>query len=129
MTNNNTNTKWKDLEDKKRIFNSSSRFVDSIGILKIIFLLLLLVMVFRSLSGVNSISFTSFLTWLRDFHPLLQNFSFVDLSIVGDWGIFNFFKDFLNIFMQVISVAVFVCKAIVNFISYVFGFVRFLFLF
>ena len=86
MTNNNTNTKWKDLEDKKRIFNSSSRFVDSIGILKIIFLLLLLVMVFRSLSGVNSISFTSFLTWLRDFHPLLQNFSFVDLSIVGSFS-------------------------------------------
>jgi len=97
-------------------------------VLKLVFFVILIAMLFSSLVGNNNtITFSSLIDWIENYHPAIDNFSFVDLTIQDDWGLFNGLKDFFNVIMQIFSFLVYIFKALVNAISYIGGFVQFLF--
>ncbi len=90
--------------------------------------LLIVVVTYQMLTGSDrSLTFKGFLDWLSDFHPLISDVSFVDHSILDSWGLFDGFRNFLNIFINIFDFALYCVKSAVNLISYATGFVGFLF--
>lgn len=88
---------------------------------------LLLLMTCSLIRGGDNITFTAFLEFLSQQGTNFAMTNFVDYSIVGDWGLFNFLKDFLNILMIPISVTVYVLKFAWNVLVFLLGLVQFLF--
>lgn len=96
--------------------------------LLLVFFIILISTLFSSLIGnQNTITLGGFLDWIENYHPAIGNLSFNDLTIHGDWGIFDGFKNFLNVLMNIFSFLVYICGALVNAISYIAGLVHFLF--
>lgn len=102
------------------------------GILRI-FVALILFLRFTGLlfdTGSN-ISFSSFLEWI-------DNFKAIDISwlptlgdklvIAGDWGLFDFFRSFINtVFLKPIQVMLFVSISLLNLIYLLLKFIGFIF--
>lgn len=102
----------------------------SFGIFKLFFLILIMVLLVRFLYNPNSIVNTlSFLDMLSDLPSVSSSFkSFWQmLEITSDWGLFNFLRDFLNFFVDIGSVAMWICGSIIDLLSFVLSFVRYLF--
>ena len=47
---------------------------------------------------------------------------------IGDWGIFNWFADFVRFFLNILNFLVWLGKSLLNCLTYMFYFVRWLFL-
>lgn len=75
----------------------------------------------------NTLSFESFLTYLSNAPAVVPNFSVSDFSITGDWGWFDFFRRFLNIFTGIFGVSCFLADYIMRVLNYFFYFIKFLF--
>lgn len=94
-----------------------------ISIFLTIFLVLFTINVYLYL--VNPYYFLSFSDLFRIFEsaPKLDS-NVIQLAfnsgITDDWGMFNFFRDFLNGFWQIIGVITYVCVGIVNGAIYLF---------
>ena len=94
-----------------------------------IMILLLFIALIRNAQGWQHLSFSSFLDYLTTSPTIIPSFSVTDFAIVSDWGIFNFFRDFFNIFTQTFGVLIWICSSIFNVLLYLFYFVRFIFRF
>lgn len=121
---------------ERRVFSERrSRFLafspnrdTSFSLLKIVFCLLLISLVFTALSGgTGSKTFTGLLNWLSDFHPAISNVTFKSSAILSDWGIFDGLRVLINMLVTIADVVVFLCKGLINCISYITGFFAFLF--
>ncbi len=91
-----------------------------------VFFFVLCVLMFYSVAfnTGRTITFTSLLQSLAD-APVIDNSwisSFSDLTIRGDWGIFDFLKNFLNSFVGVISFLLYLVNGLVQLITY-FGYI------
>lgn len=70
---------------------------------------------------------------LEDFLQMLGTFSqpvltpFINLSITADWGVFNFFRGFLNLFGGVLSLIYFAGANLVNVMYFVFNIIPYIF--
>ena len=99
------------------------------SILGIVFMLILMAALLRKLSGGSSIpTFTSFLEMLTSVPDI--SIPFINAGIIqqlGDWGIFNFLRDFLNIFIDLLNIVVFLCNGFIQINLYVIYFVRWFF--
>lgn len=84
--------------------------------------------VFNVLRNGDTLTFTSFLQFLSEQGQNFNFVSFVDYSITSDWLVFNFLRDFLNIFIQIFNVAIYLSKLFIQLIVFTFNFVKFLFL-
>lgn len=97
-------------------------------ILSLIFCILLIVMIFRKFTGNNNTpTFTSFLDMLTNVKtPSIPfvNFSF---TVLGDWGVFNFLRDFLNVFVDLFNVILFLVNGIISLFQYVTSFITWLY--
>lgn len=51
-------------------------------------------------------SFKSLIDYLADMPDVSVYFSTIDLSITADWGVFNFFRSFLNFFVDSFEILV-----------------------
>lgn len=105
-------------QDKKETQESA------FGVLKLIFLILLIFAVVGALRNQDIFTFRGFL-------DLLQNAPQIDLGWLnwetinlGDWGLFNFLRDFFNFFIEIINVLAFAGTCIVQAILYVLYFVK-----
>ena len=106
---------------------SKSRFIFS-GIFYFIIMLLLVFALYHTLAtDTTQLTFTSLLDWLHDFHPIIQNNSYVSNVMTGDWGLFDFLRVFFNLFIQVFDFALYAVKSLLNILSYVSGFIVFMF--
>lgn len=109
--------------------STTTKLLGLSGVLKIVFLFLLLGMLFRLLKGETILpTFTSFLETLESV-PNLSNswLSNVDLSITADWDKFNFLRDFLNLFIEPIEIVFTMINGIGQVLIYVFYFIKWLF--
>lgn len=121
----------------KNVVSSSSStrlrhesFSDSTGwtLAKLVLAILLISLVFSLLNqSNNTLTFTSFLQWLQDFHPTFTDVHYVSHALGGDWGLFEFIRLPVDITIQVFDFLLFLVKNLVNVLSYVTSFVRFIF--
>lgn len=109
-------------------FNQNYRqmsYPSSGGAFRVFFFLLCVLMFYSvAFNTGRTITFTSLLQSLAD-APVIDNSwisSFSDLTIRGDWGIFDFLKNFLNSFVGVISFLLYLVNGLVQLITY-FGYI------
>lgn len=109
--------------------STTTKLLGFSGVLKIIFLFLLVGLLFRVLKGNTGLpTFTSFLDTLQGV-PNLSNswLANVNLTIITDWGAFNGFRDFLNLLIEPIEIIFTMINGIGQVLIYLFYFVRWLF--
>lgn len=116
-------------DSKKDVFyDPEVKSVPTARILSLVFLILLAVMIFRKFTGNNNIpTFTSFLEMLTNIEtPTIPfvNYSFTSL---GDWGVFNWLRDFLNVFVDLFNVILFLVNGIISLFQYVTNFIMWLY--
>lgn len=123
----NTKTEIKEVQSVK--INHTGRFKGTTGsIFKVLIAILIGVALVRVLSGNEIISFQTLLEYLGNAPVVNMPFKFFnDLTIVGDWGLFNFLKDFFNLTTGVVSILVFLATGLINAIIYLTYFIRFIF--
>ena len=84
-----------------------------------IFSSILLVLVMLSvIKNGDTMTFTSFLDFLSSNSSTFDFVNYVDYSIVGDWGLFNFLRDFFNLFIQVLNLAIYLTKIFIALIKF-----------
>lgn len=110
-----------------------SRFDDlrrGFSILGIVFLLILCAVLIRRFNNSDDIpTFESLLHFLTEMPaPSIPFLSFSPSSF-GDWGAFNFLRDFFATFSQVINVLIFLVNGLIVLVNYVIVFMRWLFVF
>ncbi|HBP44123.1 MAG TPA: hypothetical protein DD621_05640 [Clostridiales bacterium] len=94
----------------------------------IIFLLLLVISFVRLLFNSSLVTFTGFLDFLTTCPTITIPTSFYNsLSLAGiDWGIFNWFRNFLNFFTSSFSFIIFIITNLINALSIVFWFLKYI---
>lgn len=109
--------------------NPTGHFKGStLSVFKVLVCILILVSLWRLLGGVSPVSFGSFLEYMSNAPVISMPFKFFnDLTIVSDWGLFNFIRDFINLNTGVIGVLVFLATGAINAIQYITYFIRFIF--
>ncbi len=96
-------------------------------VLSLIFITILSINLIRSFgSNASSVSFHSFLQYMTTC-PQINISNIVNLSIGGDWGPFDFLRNFLNSLSAILSFALWVAVQLINCLTYIFYFVRFIF--
>lgn len=116
---------------ERNLFRSERRrdFKTGLSILSLVFIIILAAGLLRKLSGGSSVpTFTGFLEMLTSVPDI--SIPFINAGIIqqlGDWGIFNFLRDFLNIFIDLLNIVVFLCNGIVQINLYVIYFLRWFF--
>lgn len=99
------------------------------SLFSLILMVLIVAMLFRKFVGSKSIpTFTSFLELLTTVKtPSIPFSDFSFTAIASDGGIFDFLKNFLNMFVALFNVIVFLANGLMSLGSYVYFFVRWLF--
>lgn len=101
---------------KKSILFSVLSFIIVIG---------LLVSLLASLAMQDfNFSLSYFLQIVSSVPDVTGVFTFNDLTITGSWGIFDFLRNFLNLFTSVLSFLVLLVGNLVQVVVYIFYFVR-----
>lgn len=105
--------------------NSKTSIV--LNVFGVIIFSLLIVNFLRIMTGYGSLTFESLLNYLQnapsfDFYSIVSNY-----SITTDWGLFNFLRDFFNMFISLFNVIVFLAKNVLNLINYIIYFIRLVF--
>lgn len=114
----------------KILFKKNLKNVHSYGRFSILVLsicLLFVVAFFRSINGSDPLTFTGLLETLSN-SPQIALTNFLDLSIGGDWGILDFFRDFINILGSVLSVVVWIFSQLIQCLQYFVFIVDFVFI-
>ncbi len=101
-----------------------------LDILKYVVLILLVYELISYATGrLTSITFDGFLSVLENAPVFpVELLSQLDFTITLDWGVFNFLRDFINLFAPVLTVLSFVGLLLYNAIAYLLYFLRWLFL-
>lgn len=102
-----------------------------IGLLKLFFIILLMVVVIRFLydgvgSDISTMSFLEFLTSLPSVSTTFRNF--FTFSINGSWGVFDFLRLFINSFGNFFGIIWWITGALIDVILFIAGFLRFIFI-
>ena len=119
-----THNKLNPNPSKKRYYETKSFMVGFIGIFFVCILFLILFARLRS-NGEYSLTFTGFLNYLSK-SPKLNFAPLSSFEIVGDWGLFDFLKNFFNLFAKMIGVISWLGELIINCFEWVWFFVRFI---
>lgn len=98
-----------------------------LNIVLCIFLIIFIISVARSLFGGQSLSFSGFLNSLDSVPSIKINWTMIDGSIGGSWGIFDFFRTFLNSVIVVVNVLVYMLSLLLNLLIFLAWSVKFLF--
>lgn len=115
----------KDKVYKKIGVDKSSRFS-----LFCVFIFLLFIYAYVSYirtGQVITISFKSLIDWLSQVPDISSSFVLSDVSIGGDWGLFDVLRNWLNFFIGSFSVVVTLCGFILQALILIIHFARFFF--
>lgn len=98
------------------------------AVLGLILICILTVMLFRVLNNAPAnITFNSFLDYISNV-PDIKFVNISDFSIVGDWGFFDFLRDFLNLFTKFIGFSIWFGQNVTNLIIWLFYIVSYIFI-
>ena len=75
----------------------------------------------------NAPTFTSFMYMLQDMPTVSIPFISIPNSELGDWGLFNFLRDFFYLLIQVVNVGIFLINGVISICTFVVYFVGWLF--
>lgn len=107
---------------------SSKERKTNFNVLSLVLGLLLVISLFKMLSGGNPVTFGSLLSAIADAPEISMSMTWFDtLEIVSDWGAFNFFRDFINMITGFYSVIEFCARGLLQVIVYVIWIARFIF--
>lgn len=106
--------------------DKKSLFIAIAGVFFYLFLFLFLISVFGVVNGGSEMTLRSFLEMLQGV-PSITIPKFINYSIVGDWGVFNVFKNFFNLFIIGVNFVVYIATCGVQLITYMFYFISYLF--
>lgn len=115
----------KDKTYKKMSVDKTSRF--SIFCLFVFILFVYAYVSYIRTGSVVTISFKSLIEWLAEVPDVSSSFVLTDVSIGGDWGLFDVLRNWLNFFISSFSVVVTVCGFIVQALILIVHFARFFF--
>lgn len=90
------------------------------------FCIILVRVVWRVRGNDTGLTFTGFLEWLSNLNSIDITVNVSNFFIVGDWGWFDFFRNFLNIFAQIFGVIVWFGASFLTVLNYLLSFVLFL---
>lgn len=93
-----------------------------IEILAIIIAIILIANLIRSITNTGFLTFESFINQCSNFSSI-PFVSFNDLTITADWALFNFFRDFLNLFTAPLTILIFIATNLINALLFVVQFV------
>lgn len=128
MSKNNVSTSNSSNSVKVSYDVSSIERKTNFNILSLVLGLLLVVSVFKMLSGSNPVTFGSLLSVVADAPEISMSMTWFDsLEIVADWGAFNFFRDFINMMTGFYSVIEFCARGLIQVIIYVIWVAGFIF--
>ena len=97
----------------------------NVGVFTVIVLILAIIVVSQSLTGSTApFTFQSLLDIASNAPSISANWSIVQDIILGDWGWFNFLRDFINFSISITQVLVCICDLLFYSLSYIFYFVR-----
>lgn len=114
--------------DKWKKADRSATRESAVGIFKILFLVLVFLAVLGVLKNEEIVTFQGLLDFLANapqFDLEWLNWSSVSL---GDWGVFNFLRDFFELNISFINVLLFIGTMGVQLITYLLYFLKFIFL-
>lgn len=115
---------------RSRAHRAKAGFILGSGhsILTIVFALLLVSALLGVLLNRESFTFAGLLEFFQTAPTV--NFNFLDWTAVtlGDWGAFNFLRDFINFFLDIFNVIAFLGACLLQVLSYVLWFFKALFL-
>ncbi len=95
------------------------------SVLLIIFILVLVGSIFKIVFGGSSFTFAGFLEYITG----VPQITITDINIFhigGDWTLFDGFRKFLNSIMSIVNFSVWFGAQLINGLSYIFYFVKFL---
>lgn len=104
--------------------SKSSKII--LRVLLIVSVCLVLLALIRTINGGTPVTFSGFLEYVSNC-PNITSRAWLDYTIYADWGVFNFLRDFLNIFTSLFSVLLYVFANLVQIVLYVGYFVSFIF--
>lgn len=106
----------------------SQNFKTAGGILGIVLAILLLVAIIRTIQGGSNIpSFTGFLQMLTDVPTVTIPFIDYTPITLGDWGLFNFLRDFVATLAGITNFLIFLVNGCLNIVQYIVYFFRWIF--
>lgn len=115
-------------EDRARSSVVRERAKMGFSLLSLVVCVLLVAVLIRKFTGNNTLpTFTSFLEFLTNIDTPTIPFLNVTPVSLGDWGAFNFLRDFIIIFVDLGNVILFLINGIWIIINYVLVFFRWLF--
>lgn len=103
--------------------------------LYVLFAMLLIFAIVRTARGYDIVYFSSFLDFISsndfitNFGQLINPISNVisDLTIKSDWGLFNFLRDFFNVFSNIFGFVYWLVANMIYAVSFILRFVGYLF--
>lgn len=104
------------------------RFDSTLGVFKIVFAILLGIAVISVLLGKPIVTFSSFLEFLQTCPQIPLDWLDWSALTLGDWGIFNVFRNFIMMNISFVNFLAFISTALLNFVTMVLWFFKWLFL-
>lgn len=101
----------------------SYAFINVLGIVLIIILLSNLLF----LDSQTPLTFRSFLDFISSQNIDFSYQPYIDYTIQGDWSLFNFLRDFFNLFITALNYVIFMIKIFLELLSFVGATFQFLF--
>lgn len=112
-----------DFKESKSTQSESHNHINLFGFLIIILVIISLAHFLRT-GNLSDITFKGFIEFLSNAPSFDISWSMVDLTIYGDWGIFNFLREFFNWFTDIWEVCITLFGMIIESIEFIFYFVR-----
>lgn len=115
-------------EERKQNIDYSNKKYGNFGVFGVIILVLAIIVTARVLTGSSvEFSFKSLLDFASTAPSISANWSIVQNLIVGDWGLFEFLRNFINFSWSIFTVLICLCDLLFDSLAYIFYFVRGLF--
>jgi len=103
---------------------SSEEQVNGLGSFLILLLMFIVVGNYLRTGMPYDLTFKSFIEYLSNAPSFDISWSMVDLTIYGDWGLFNFLKDIFNWFTDIWEVCITLFGMIIETIEFIFYFAK-----
>lgn len=109
----------------KNNYHNSTNIIRKI--LFIFILILIIINLTRKVNGSEFVSFSGFLNYISNAPDMRIDFNITKFSISDSWGLFDGFRQMLNVFSVALGFVVYLCSSLVNMLSYSLYFLSYLF--
>lgn len=115
------------LQEKINVKRNNDRNDMTLNIFIVLFIFLLVIALIRKLSSAEPLTFTGFLEMLSNAPQVTFNLDLTSFQLGGNWGIFDFLRNVINIFGSILGFIIFLIQNLINFCSYLIYFINFIF--